>query len=80
MTDAPVVTDAPVETTPPAGADGVLRVPDEFGAIQEAVDAAAPGDLVLVSPGTYNEAVNVVTDEITIRGTDRAGVVLDGRV
>ncbi len=77
-TDAPVATDAPVETTPPAGADGVLRVPKEFGAIQEAVDAAAPGDLVLVSPGTYNEAVNVVTDEITIRGTDRAGVVLDG--
>ena len=47
--------------------------------ITEAVDAAVPGDLVLVSPGTYNEAVNVVTDEITIRGTDRAGVVLDGQ-
>jgi hypothetical protein len=77
-TDTPVETDAPVETDPPAGADGVLRVPDDFGAIQETVDAAAPGDLILVSPGTYNEAINVVTDEITIRGTDRAGVVLDG--
>ncbi len=62
-----------------APADGVLRVPADFATITEAVDAAAPGDLVLVSPGTYNEAVDVVTDEITIRGTDRAGVVLDGK-
>lgn len=78
VTDAPVATDAPVETDPPAGDDGVLRVPDDFSVIQDAVDAAAPGDLILVSPGTYHEAINVVTDEITIRGTDRAGVVLDG--
>ncbi len=77
-TDAPAATDAPVETDASSGADGVLRVPDDFASIQEAVDAAVPGDLVLVSPGTYNEAVNVVTDEITIRGIDRAGVVLDG--
>ena len=78
-TDAPVETDAPAETDVPAEPEGVLRVPGDFAAIQEAVDAAVPGDLVLVSPGTYNEAVNVVTDEITIRGTDRAGVVLDGQ-
>jgi hypothetical protein len=33
---------------------------------------------VLISPGTYNEAVNVTTDEITIRGLDRNEVILDG--
>ncbi len=77
-TDAPAETDAPVETDVPAATEGVLLVPDDFASIQEAVDAAAPGDLVLLAPGTYNEAVNVVTDEITIRGVDRAGVVLDG--
>ncbi len=60
------------------GADGVLNVPDEYPSIQAAVDAAVPGDLVLIAPGVYNEAVNVVTDEIVIRGLEREGVVLDG--
>ena len=31
------------------------RVPDEYGTIQEAMDAAADGETVLVSPGTYTE-------------------------
>jgi len=55
-----------------------LRVPDDYGTIQAAVDAAEPGDLVLVGPGTYQEAVNVETDQLTIRGLDRNEVVLDG--
>ena len=38
-------TEAPVETEPEAGADGVRRVPDDYPTIQEAVDAAAPGEL-----------------------------------
>ena len=59
-------------------ADGVLRVPGDFATITEAVEAAAPGDLVLISPGTYNEAVNVTTDDVTIRGLDRNEVILDG--
>jgi Right handed beta helix region len=61
-----------------AGAEDVRAVPDEYPTIQEAVDAAAEGDLVLVSPGTYNEAVTVTTPDITIRGLDRNEVVLDG--
>ncbi len=62
------------------GADGVLQVPEEFDTIQAAVDAAEPGDLVLIAPGVYHEAVDVETDEITIRGLDRDGVVLDGQL
>lgn len=80
-TDAPVeTTEATPETTAIAGGadDGVLEVPGEFESIQSAVDASSPGDLVLISPGTYNEAVNVITDEITIRGLDRNEVILDG--
>lgn len=55
-----------------------LRVPDDFGTIQEAVDAAEPGDLVLISPGVYHEAVQVQTENIVIRGLDRNEVILDG--
>lgn len=74
----PPATDPPTTDAPGAGDDGVLEVPEEFSTITEAVDAAQPGDLVLIAPGTYNEAVNVVTDEVVIRGLEREGVVLDG--
>ena len=65
-------------TTVDAEAERVLDVPAEHYTIQAAVDAAAPGDLILISPGTYHEAVNVTTDNLTIRGLDRNGVILDG--
>ena len=57
---------------------GTLRVPKDYPTIQAAVDAAKAGGLVLVSPGVYKEAVTVTTDDIVIRGLDRAGTVLDG--
>ena len=60
--------------------DGVLEVPLEFATIQDAVTAAAEGDLVLISPGTYHEAVDVVTHNLTIRGLDRDRVILDGEL
>lgn len=59
-------------------ASGTRRVPDDYSTIQEAVDAAEPGDLVLIEPGTYEEAVDVTTDDLVIRGLDRNDVVLDG--
>lgn len=55
-----------------------IRVPEDHDTIQEAVDAASPGDLVLIAPGVYSEAVVVTTDEVTIRGLDRNEVILDG--
>jgi hypothetical protein len=71
---------AATTTTVPAKATGTLAVPADYPTIQAAVDAAAPGALILVSPGTYNEAVNVTTDDLTIRGLDRNTVVLDGKL
>ncbi|MDO8389643.1 MAG: right-handed parallel beta-helix repeat-containing protein [Actinomycetota bacterium] len=73
-TDAPS-TDAPSTTE---AAAGPLQVPADYPTIQAAVDAAVPGDLILVAPGTYPEAVQVETDQLTIRGLDRNTVILDG--
>jgi hypothetical protein len=66
-------TDSPAEWT------GVTRnVPADFPTIQAAVDAADPGDLILIDRGTYKETVNVTTPGLTIRGVDRNEVILDG--
>jgi len=62
----------------PAEPGATLRVPADHSTIQAAVDAALPGDLILVAPGEYHEAVLVTTPYLTIRGEDRNGVILDG--
>jgi plastocyanin len=63
---------------PRPGQGKTVRVPEEHASIQEAVDAAAPGDLILIGPGVYREAVRVTTPYLTIRGVDRNEVILDG--
>ncbi|HJM35565.1 MAG TPA: right-handed parallel beta-helix repeat-containing protein [Acidimicrobiales bacterium] len=56
-----------------------LRVPDDYATIQDAVDDAVPGDLILIAPGTYYESVIVETDDSLIRGLDRNEVIIDGQ-
>ncbi len=52
---------------------------EDYETIQAAVNAASARDLVLVWPGRYTEEVEINdTPRLTIRGTDRAGVVIDG--
>ncbi|MGH2691135.1 MAG: right-handed parallel beta-helix repeat-containing protein [Actinomycetota bacterium] len=63
---------------PPTEPGGIIRVRGDHPSIQAAVDAASPGDLILVEPGVYREAVRVTTPYLTIRGTDRNEVILDG--
>lgn len=66
-------------TNPATGGSGrTLTVPAKYPTIQKAVTAAKAGDLVLVSPGVYHEAVDVSTDDLVIRGTDRNAVILEG--
>jgi hypothetical protein len=76
--DTDVPSTEPSGTEPPSGEPGVIEVPGDHPTIQAAVDAANPGDLILIAPGVYHEAVNVVTDNLTIRGLDRNEVILDG--
>lgn len=66
-------------TTATAFHSGVVRnVPEQYPTIQSAVDAAEPGDLVLIQPGVYKEEVAVTTESLVIRGVDRNTVILDG--
>jgi plastocyanin len=60
-------------------ASGVTRrVPEDHDTIQAAVDAALPGDLVLIGPGVYREEVKVTVPSLVLRGRDRNRVVVDG--
>ncbi|MFJ8085658.1 nitrous oxide reductase family maturation protein NosD [Streptomyces sp. NPDC096205] len=43
--------------------------------IQQAVDAAAPGDTVQLTAGTYHESVKVTTSGLTLRGLGRSTVI-----
>ncbi len=60
------------------GPSSTIRVPADAPTIQAGVDKAKPGDLVLIEPGTYKEAVFVRTERVVVRGIDRNTVVLDG--
>jgi hypothetical protein len=68
----------PGREQPPALPGGEVRVPQDAPTIQAAVDRAEPGGIVLISPGTYEEAVVVRTPFLTIRGLDRNAVILEG--
>ena len=47
-----------------------LLVPDDFPTIQDAIFAASDGDSVIIAPGIYNEAIDLMGKLITVRSTD----------
>lgn len=55
----------------------ILRVKQDYPTIQSAVDAAQPGDIILVESGIYNEQVTITKSNIMIIGAK--GAVLDGQ-
>lgn len=48
----------------------VIEVKGDFNTIQEAIDAAAKGDVIVVSPGLYVENINLSGKNITLKSTD----------
>ncbi len=54
------------------------KVPAQYPTIQNAVDAASPGDLILIAKGVYKEEVVVTTPSLIIRGEDRNETIIDG--
>ncbi|KOG30760.1 right-handed parallel beta-helix repeat-containing protein [Streptomyces resistomycificus] len=60
---------------PPAGAAHMTHVVFPGESIQKVVDAAEPGDTVLLTTGTYRESVTVTTPGITLRGMGRETVI-----
>lgn len=93
-TNAPSATTAATE---PIGPNVLLvgtynGVAGKYETIQSAVDAAKPGDWILVAPGDYHErfdysapigkdavgALQITTPNLHIRGMDRNGVIIDG--
>ena len=78
-TEPPAVAAAETPIEPAAAEEATTRnVPTDYPTIQSAVDAANPGDLVLIAAGTYREEVAVTTERLVIRGADRNNTIIDG--
>jgi len=66
-------------TVPTAGVCGTFYVPDDFPAIQDAIDAALDGDTIIVRPGTYVETIEFLGKAITLKSSDGPEVtIIDG--
>ncbi|MGW0936996.1 right-handed parallel beta-helix repeat-containing protein [Streptomyces sp. NPDC002666] len=61
---------------PAAAAGGHVVRPGQ--SIQAAVDAAQPGDTIVVRPGTYRESVLITTPGLTLRGSGGRTVIRPG--
>jgi hypothetical protein len=70
-----VVVGTGLGATPPA-ARPAYHVVWPGQSIQKAVNAAKPGDTVLVAPGTFHESVKVTTPGLTLRGMGRSTVIM----
>ncbi|MCB9899451.1 MAG: right-handed parallel beta-helix repeat-containing protein [Planctomycetes bacterium] len=61
------------------GVRAQLLVPAQYPTIQAAIDAASPGDTVLVGPGTYLERIDFLGKDVVLQSSDGPEVtILDG--
>lgn len=64
---------------PKKASSRILRVPQDFPTISDAVSVAEPGDTILVKPGKYHEAVIIPSNKSSIRILAKRLVILNGR-
>jgi len=55
-----------------------LKVPSQYPTIQAAINAAAPGDTILIEPGIYYERA-IVNKTVNVFGTDQTTTIIDGK-
>ena len=66
-------------TCTPMAAQSTIHVPADQPTIQAAIDAAAPGDTVLVAPGTYTENISFKGKAITVASdSGPQSTIIDG--
>src|SRR6185295_17704693 len=80
MKTSPIVVALLVGLSLPAVTEAAtIRVPADAATIQSAIDGAAAGDTVLVSPGTYVENITFRGKAITVASEQGPGVtIIDG--
>ena len=61
----------------PVNGNRPIRVPVDHPTIQAAIDAAVPGDLILVAPGVYEELV-VMYKPVALQGWGAGSVTING--
>jgi hypothetical protein len=57
----------------PAAFAGTINVPGDYPTIQQAIDAAVAGDLVIVAKGKFTENIDLKGKAITLQGAGRVG-------
>jgi parallel beta-helix repeat protein len=55
-----------------------IIVPDEYPTIQEAINAANPGDTIYVKAGIYSELISIEKNGLRIVGEEKTETIVDG--